>query len=153
MAFPLSHTVEVIPPHVPLLLSSAAVYPTPFLPPKGCLRCSPSCLLNHSKIFGWFFVRFSPFLRIASSRSFLFFSFWAAFSFFSFVFSSIFRLKSSFLFLALCLVLPICWIFVTSAPSSPGFGLGSEIRIHDLCSNYLVAPICRSPCHKCCKPL
>ena len=78
--------------------TSLLLYPTPFLPPMGCLRFSPSFLLNQSKIFGWFFVRFSPFLLTASSLSF--FSFWAAFSFFSFLFSSIFRLNSSFLALS-----------------------------------------------------
>ena len=110
-----------------LLFSSDVLYPTPFLPPMGFLFCSPSCFLNHSKIFGWFLVRFSPFLRTASSRSFLIFSFCAAFSFFSFAFSSLFLLNSSFLFLALCRVLPLCWLFVTCVPSSPGFGLGSEL--------------------------
>ena len=93
---------------VPFLSSFLLVqfYPTPFLPPAGCLFWPPPFFLNHSNIFGWFFVRLAPFLLIASSLSFLFFSFSAAFSFFSLAFSSLFLLNSSFLVFAFSRLLP-----------------------------------------------
>ena len=79
-----------------LVILASRLYPTPCFPPVRVFCWPSSFLLNHASIFGWFFVRFSPFLRSMSSCSF-FFSFSAALSFLNLAFNSLFVLCSSFL--------------------------------------------------------